>query len=603
MRGYEIRIVQNDGRIRRLRFGGQKMGNKQIRQIVGAMLSVPFGKKPRFELTLDFLAVIEPGPRLEKWFEYLLEFAAEREDVTVDGQKLTRYRFPTYHIFGVVDYQQTIFLRRDGKRWVFGSDPETMKLAPRLPLSATQRYREARARVVAGTSPVLFGMLDVHQTWRMFRNLWPLALVEVAEDAGMADWRSIAFGIEIHDGGLRESVAVMLDPKAVGFWTLLDALPPGMKSPKFTPPGALAFVGSKHEIRVFRNRMEAVMEELAPGSFEAMEGAMARYVAQGGYHWQDDMLRAPGDELALMLMPPLERGGLPRLVLGADYRNEEAMQSVVVKFRRQLERWASYDSQDVRLAQRRARDPVARADPAAPDVRARARPRVRIVRSAHARAGDRDVGASRAPSRWRSTTPCFARTVRALCGGEPTEFMALAYLNLTDLVGLLHGWNRGIWPRTWFARDEVERHRPRHAASRRRGHGAATSRRRRHARIALAVRDPAAVGELVDPRSHRGVPASARARAAEREEREAIRSRSLAPDAAYLGATLQRSPVVVLSTAEEAPAREAGLEKGDVIVRIGGEEIKHLDDLRRVLLAHKPRETSRLPRPRAAKRK
>ena len=588
VRGYEVRIVQNDGKVRRLRFGGKQVGSKQIRQIVGAMLAVPFGKKPRFELTLDFLAVLEPGPRLEELVNEVLSWAVETEEVKVGERKLTRYRFGSYHIYGVVDYQQTVYVQRDGKRWIVASDPELMTLEPRLPLSATKRYREARSRILVEHEPLFFGFLDVHQTWRMFRDLWPLALVEVAEDAGMADWRSIGFGIEMHKGGLRESIAVMIDPESVGFWTLLEAMPAGMKSPKFTPPGALAFLGSKHEIRIFRNRMQAVMEKVAPGSFDAMEEAMAAYVAQGGYHWQDDMLRAPGDELALMLMPPKERGGLPRVVLGADFQNEEAMQSVVVKFRRQLERWASYDSQDVNLPNGLRAIQLLAPIPmhltfalARGHVFASSDPRTLVeVIEKWGKPGSKSLD---------KDDPIFRKSIRGLCGGQPTEFMALAYVNMRDLVALLHGWNTALWPKQWFARKKLRdiRHVTRHLG------GASMGLRRHVDGVTLDAHSP--FGVLLPTASwwvHDRIEQFQRRRAdeARRAEREALRSRSLAPDAAYLGATLQRQPVVVLSTAEEAPARESGLEKGDVIVKIAGKDIEHLDDLRRVLLEHKPRQ-------------
>ncbi len=586
LRGYEVRIVQNDGKVQRIRFGAKQAGATQIRQIVGAMLSVPFGKKPRFEVTLDFLCIVEPGPELEAYLKALLELAVETTDVTVAGKKLTRVRFASYHLFGEVDFQQTLFVERTGKRWVLASDPELTRLQPRVPLSATKRWRQSRDRLLVAHKPIVFGYWDAHQTWRTFRNLWPLALVEVAEDAGLAHWQSLACAVELHDGGLRESVGILIDKEAVGFWTLLDALPPGMRSPTFTPPGALMFLGTKHEVRVFRERLKSVMDTVAPGSFPAMEDAMKKFVATGGYDWQKDLLRAPGDEIAVMLMPPLEAGGLPRFVLGADYTDEEAMRSVMVKFRRQMKNWASYDSQDVALPnglrgiQLLAPIPMhltvalgrghlfGSSDP---------RTLVRVLEQWGKPGAKSLVG----------DDPVFRRSLRGVCGGEPTECIALGYINVPASLALIHGWNKGFWPRAWFDRNalrdisDVTRHLK----------GVAAGLRRHEDGVTLDAQSP--FGLLLPTFSwwlHDRIERFQARRVAEAQarERERLAAQSLAPDAPYLGVTLQRAPVTVLSAAENSPGKRGGLEKGDVIVKAAGEDVRNLDDLRRVMLRYKP---------------
>ena len=341
IRGLAVTIVEPDGKRKVLRVSPDRPFDAETAtQLFGALARLEMGAGLSGRFALDLMAVVEPGPKLK---EAVRAFLAQpnlplgQEKVTVGGREVLHLTLrpddAAFALFTMPFIGNGIYADLSGDRWIVASDKETMASAlqggPRGALAGSPGFAKARARLTGGHA-LAFAYVDAAALVRTVKPCIPPIVFDLCERNGIAAIEGAGAGISISEGGVRESFGVMLDGRLRGAWTLLEALPGGMRSLEVSPPGALAVVGFKFDGTKLRERVGAVLKDLALVTKDEEVSAMLRQAARGALDLEKDILPAFGDEAALFVFPP-QMGPVPQAVLGIDLRDEAAFRKLLVQ--------------------------------------------------------------------------------------------------------------------------------------------------------------------------------------------------------------------------------------------------------------------------------
>jgi hypothetical protein len=490
--------------------------------------------------------------------------------VKVGGRDATHVRSQVDGGWGMNYAFNFYAVEKDGT-WYLASHPDTLEQAlrggPRAPLAESASLAQARARFTGGR-PLLLAHVDFGLLLDAYRAFLPPIVVEMGEIAGINAIRGVGFGISLVDGGLRESIGIVLDGNPRGVWRILDGLPAGLKSLEVAPPGALAAFAVKLDPTVLRDRIRAFCADVAPGNEDELEREIAREF-QPEFDLFADVLPALGDEAAVYVYPAGPNEMLPRFVLGIDGRDEAALAKLVAKVQAQI--------------------PAGVATFAPAEVGGVAA--VRVLSAApyelHYAIHKRHLFLASNPriladvlTQWGAEgRPCMlrddamlAQVLKATNGGDAANLAALAYVNFrgcaTEALKTAPAWIDEL-PADWFDVKGAALHRiPAHLT------GAAIALRHDKHGIVLDCHSP--VGLLV-PAVAAGV-----ALAGSGGVQVAVAMPQQAEGRATLGIRSQSkdgASVKVLGLHPEGPAAAAGVRPGDRIVAFDGAVIASIEDL------------------------
>ena len=385
----------------------------------------------------DLVAVVEPGPMLNAFAQNFLAnppVPITRTKVKIGEREVDRI---VVSLFG-----PTIELYADlgEKRWVIASTPELLAEAlaggPRSSLAASPAHQSVRARMTSGRS-LLFSYLDFQPLMKILRNLIPPIIVESSAITGLSSLRGLGYGVSIAEGGIRESIGVVLDGDPKGAWKLLDAFPGGLHALEWAPPGALAAVGMKFDAQLLVQRWREVAAEVAPGNEGLLEHALDEAFKEIGWDFKQWVLPALGDEIAVLVFPPSAGSMLPDFVVGADFSNEEVFRKLLERVKTQVAAGSGARFEALQITETIEGFQVFAPLPyqltfavAKGHLFGASSPQLlkKVLT---------EWGAEGAPSLLKDG-PVFGQTLRGLNGGSSKNVIALGYLNLRGTLPLAY---------------------------------------------------------------------------------------------------------------------------------------------------------------------
>jgi len=321
--GLTVRLRGLDGTYRAVRFAaGEKIDPAFFNLLFVAELT---GGGPSMILDFEGVAVVEPGEALRKWFDGFLAdppVPFTQKFVQRGAHQILTLKFEPFREEGVW-YAPELHLDVTGDRWLIATSADLLAkaTAPRAPLAADPEFVRTRDRHTSGER-VAFLYGDCARALEVAGPLVPALVQDAMALNGIASVRNLAVGYSIVDGGVRESLGVGLTKDPGGFWKLLDAFPPGIRSIHKLPPRALGVIALKLDPKLFDQRMQEVFGSLLPGIEKQVRDASVAAAMQVGINYDTELVPAFGDELAIAFFPT---GGLtPDMLFGIELRDERA---------------------------------------------------------------------------------------------------------------------------------------------------------------------------------------------------------------------------------------------------------------------------------------
>jgi len=553
------------------------LAGKQVLAILGQLAAAEMsgvgGHRVRLTLALDFSAVIEPGPKLKQ----ALLASAKRAESTA------KVRVADRDVLKIIDhrarledqwyFRQHFYADTSGDRWIVASSPERFVAAAtgaiRSPLDRDAGFLAVRRRF-AGDRPVVFAFADVAKAAKTAESAVSPLVAELSAKAGLSSVRGLGFAMSITNGGVRESLGLVLDGDPQGAWRLLDALPGGLRSVEIAPPDALAAFAVKFDAALLMKRLHEVAADLLPGAEDLLVRGLAREVQrETGLGLEADLLAAFGDEAALLVFPTRS---IPDAVFGLEIRDAEAFGRVLARVREQA------GALGVRFDDTELTKTLQGVQVSNPDLPL---PLTYAVAKNHLFLSTNPDRVVEALTKWGAEGEktlardgdVFGPVMRGLNGGRTDSLVALAYVNARGMVeagapylGLL----APALPPAYFNKGRM----PRISTIAKYLKGAALGLRRDADGVTLDAYSPLG---FVTPATVASVLWMSREVAVQR-----ARVVRRAPQRADLGILAMRSSgsgVVVLGMRANGPAKQAGLREEDRIVSFDGAPIRTIDEL------------------------
>ncbi len=600
LRGFSVRLVEPDGTAETLVISpDHPVDAALLYRIVGRSARWQrLGVNGTIDVRPDLMMVAEPGPAGKQLMHALLQGAAAgiRSDaVQVGPHALTRLRV-SERIDGPVRLDLDLYADMRGDRWIFATDAEAVVKAigggPRDSLADASRCAAVRARMTGGR-PVLFGFLDVAAGLRMAERFVPPIVAESLAMSGLASLRGAGFGLSLSEGGVRESVGIVLDGEPRGFWRLLDAMPGGLRSVEIAPPEAVAVVGAKFDLKLLVERLEDLVKTLAPGNEELIREGARGMLRGSPLDFERDLLPAFGDEVALVLFPPPPGMPLPipGWVFGLEVRDEASFGRLLGLAKEAI---GGQKGLGLRFAPLKLEGGIDAFQlfamlPMSP-------PAFAVHQGHFFGASDKDL-LHRVLTQWGAEGgKCLARhgevfgkVLKGLNGGERDNLAVLAYFDLRNTLPIALANVVGMIPPGYVDLahtpdfQQLAGHMSGAAVGLRRdGHGITLD-----AFSPVGVVIPAAILAAVETRRQQ---AEFERQMATWREIEELNRLAESDDAPFLGVNFEATGdgVILGSVIEGTPAEKAGFRAEDRILSVAGEEVEEPLDIRRLLVKRKP---------------
>ncbi|MBI4878453.1 MAG: hypothetical protein HY812_02170 [Planctomycetes bacterium] len=279
-------------------------------------------------VSVDFLAAIEPGPALRKM---ALDFlAAPPPGFAASEMVLAGAPVRVLTIHAPDGPTTTLYGDLSGARWLIGGDQESFAAAlaggPAKSLQESATFTNF-ARRAAGEGNVLFAFADCARLLATLENLVPPIALEEASILGLDSLQGLAVGISLVEGGVRESLLLGFDGRPRGVFSLFDALGGGFPALAEAQPGTIAFVGLRFDANVLKERLFALLGDVAPGAGLDL-AAQAGQLKAGQLDLLDDILPALGSELTVSMIRP-HAGLIPDVVFSLEMRDEQKASTVL----------------------------------------------------------------------------------------------------------------------------------------------------------------------------------------------------------------------------------------------------------------------------------
>lgn len=328
--GLTVRLRGLDGTYRPVRFApGEKIDPRLFNLL---FIAEATGRGPSMILDFEGVAVIEPGEAMRKWFEGFLAqppVPFTQKLVQRGAHQILTLEFEPFMDEGFW-YAPELHLDVTGDRWLIATSADLLAkaTAPRTSLAADADFARTRARHTSGER-VAFAYGDCARLLKVAGPLVPALVKDAMALNGLSSVRNVAAGYSIVDGGIRESYGIGLEKDPGGFWTLLDAFPPGLQSIEKFPPRALGVVALKLDLKVLDQRVQEVFGTLVPGLEKQARESCVAAAMEIGINYDTELVPAFGDEQAIAFFPT---GGLtPDMLLGVELRDERAFGMLMSK--------------------------------------------------------------------------------------------------------------------------------------------------------------------------------------------------------------------------------------------------------------------------------
>ncbi len=336
LRGFRLKIAQPDGTETRLEvIPGHPVDARTFFQIAGLLTSLEMGGYAdpddlRIEMGLDAMLVLDPGPMTVQNVHALLAHPeslgwmireVRREGLA--GRNVTHILFNPIATQGILT---DIYADLDGPRWIVATNAETFRematLAPADSLAAAPDFADLHQRLCPGR-PLLFAFSDSAEQLALLENFVPPILTQALDLAGATSYRGSGLAVSLAEGGVHESLGLLLDGRPDGIWTLLDGLPGGIPTARKAPAGTAALLTFKLDPELLFRRFVELTGTLLPGVETRLEPLAAAGLQRAGLDLRADLFEALGDEASLVLFAPAMIAAPPDWVMLVKVKNEE----------------------------------------------------------------------------------------------------------------------------------------------------------------------------------------------------------------------------------------------------------------------------------------
>jgi hypothetical protein len=328
--GFSLRLRGLDGKYERVRFAkGAKIDPRLFNLLMIADMT---RGAPQMIVDFEGVAVIEPGEELRNALDAFLEtppIPFTHKFVQRGARQILTLRFEPFREEGVW-YAPEIHADLTGDRWVFATSAEMLRDATtkRTSLREDEKFLETRARHTSGER-VLFCYADFERALKIAKPMLPGLVRDAMVLNGLESIRNAALGVSVVDGGVRESFGIGLEENPRGFWKLLGACPPGLRSIHKIPPRALGLLAVKLDNVLFDKLFTEVAAELLPGVGRMLKAELVQTFLDVGIDYETEVLPAFGDERAIAFFP--SAGFTPEMLMAMDVRNEQVLAVLIAK--------------------------------------------------------------------------------------------------------------------------------------------------------------------------------------------------------------------------------------------------------------------------------
>jgi len=344
LRGFRMRIVEPAGTETRVEIlPGHPLDARALFKIAGLMTSQRMGggwslADLKIEMGFDAMLVFDPGPEVVQMVRSALNqpgslgpLVREIRQVGMADRTVTHFLLDPRATGGVLT---DLYADLEGPRWIVTTNAETFRemaaMDPADSLAASADFSTLHKRLCPG-NPVFFAFLDSAEQLALLKNFVPPILTEALDLAGATSYRGSGMGVSLCEGGVHESLGLLLDGKPRGIWKLLDGFPAGIPTVRHVPAGTAALMTFKLDPQILFDRVKEVMATLLPGTESRVEPLLAAGLERSGLDLRGDLLEALGDEISLVLFAPSAPMAPPDWVVLVKLKDEERAQGLLDK--------------------------------------------------------------------------------------------------------------------------------------------------------------------------------------------------------------------------------------------------------------------------------
>jgi len=340
-----LRLLRFDGKFDTVRIApGAPVNADMVRKLLRTTIVPGFGAK--IILDIEGVAVLDPGPETRKALDAFLKnppVPCKQKIVQRGERQILEIEFEAFETDREGPWMAPHFhIDMTGDRWIIATSPELLAAATqdarRTSLATDAQFVAQRKRHTSGERGAFF-YADIAKLWKVAKPVLPPAGFDFLDEEAIGSVRALSIGMSFVEGGVRESYGIALTEQPQGFWRMLDAMPPGLKSIDKAPARAKGTIALKFDGKIFMQRMEEWFGRLMPGVESQIRGFWTQAALEVGIDLDREILDALGDEIALILFPPGAAGlPIPDLALAVDVRNDEAFRGLLAKLRVLLSR-------------------------------------------------------------------------------------------------------------------------------------------------------------------------------------------------------------------------------------------------------------------------
>jgi len=461
LRGFRLKIAKADGSETRLEvLPGHPVDARTFFQVMGLVTSLEMAggvdlDDLQIEMGLDAMLVLDPGPMTVQNVHFVLKhperlggMIREVRQEGLAGRNITHILFNPLATQGILT---DLYADLEGPRWIVATNAETFqemaKLAPADSLAAAPDFADLHQRLCPG-HPLLFAFSDSAEQLALLENFVPPILTQALDLAGATSYRGSGLAVSLTEGGVHESLGLLLDGRPDGIWTLLDGLPGGIPTARKAPAGTAALLTFKLDPELLFGRFVELTGTLLPGVESQLEPLAAAGMKQAGLDLRADVFEALGDEADLILFAPAMIAAPPDWVLLVKVKNEERAAGLLDKMEAMMGRTgARIEFRPTEIGDGiPARRILLKGVPILPPTLA--------IHHGWMVCASRPNLITEAVDQWGSDpkatlaggSEAFQKTLRGLAGGESGNISLLAWLNLREFVPLAFTAAAGMIP-------------------------------------------------------------------------------------------------------------------------------------------------------------
>jgi hypothetical protein len=311
-----------------------------LNKLVGFAMSLAGARQgggvlPDFSISLDFLLAVDVGPgftELEDWLRNGLQDSGahfKRSTSEVAGHQVEKLSVAFVPELPVVNSH--LYLAKQKGTWLISGNEKTLAsaLTGSSPSLADSKSFRNLTDLTSSERPALMAYFNVHQLCSMFHRLVPPIVLEELDVFGLTSVDALGFASSFVEGGVRDSLALSFRNPPKGILGLLNSSQQGMQFLARAPAETGIYLGLSCSPQEMLAESETLLDSLIPGSGRSLQAVFNEIHQQFGLDLRKDLLPAFGREVGLYVTAPGEGGFLPEAMLMVEVDRRESFQTLI----------------------------------------------------------------------------------------------------------------------------------------------------------------------------------------------------------------------------------------------------------------------------------